>query len=191
MPDEKKSAETTIGELMTRIVKLSDVDDSLIPIGRGFAWFGLYDKDNKLGPPVTFRIGEQSPFNKRMGVVAMFQNETEVRVYAVPIEKPEKNEIATPTRHTLSKLAPTFFFEALPQDVFEAEVADELCELNEQTAFADKDDDGEPLLIRPKDLEESGGGEPELEPEPEKVNGTATEARVAGVSAEKTDAPGA
>jgi hypothetical protein len=174
MPDEK--TQTTIGDLMQKVVELAGVDDSLIPIGRGFAWFGMYTQDGKLGPPVTIKLGEPSPFNKRMGIVAMFQNETEVRVYAVPIEKPEKNEIATPTRHTLSKQAPTFFFEALPQDVFEAEVADELCELDEQTAtIAKDDDDGELMLIRPKDKEDEDDLEPEpspKEPDPE-PNGTA------------------
>jgi hypothetical protein len=155
MPDDKKTAETTIGDLMEKIVRLAGVDDSLIPIGRGFAWFGMYDRDSKLGPPITIKLGEKSPFNGRMGVVAMFQNETEVRVYSVPVEKPEKNEVSWPTRHTLNKQAPTFFFEALPQDVFEAEIADELCTLDEETAFVDKDDDGELLLIRPKDLEDA------------------------------------
>jgi hypothetical protein len=185
MADEK--TQTTIGDLMQKVVELAGVDDSLIPIGRGFCWFGMYDQVGKLGPPITIKLGEASPFNKRMGIVAMFQNETEVRVYSVPIEKPEKNEVATPTRHTLSKTAPTFYFEALPQDVFEAEVADELCELDEQTAFADKDDDGELLLIRPKDLEDAEDLVPEPDPKP---NGAAPEETAAPAPGE-TATPGA
>jgi hypothetical protein len=171
MPEVKEKAET-VETVMQRIVKLSGIDDSMIPVGRGFAWFGNYDERGQLGPPIVLKLGERSPFNKRMGIVAMFQNETEVRMYAVPLEKPEKNEIATPTRHTLSKTAPTFFFEALPHDVFEAEIADELCELDENTAAAITGDDGTVTLVRPKDLQREEEEEEE-EKEEKEPNGAA------------------
>lgn len=125
------SDSTTIGDLMQKIVKMSGIDDAMLPIGRSYVWFG------NSGQPAVIRLGEKSPFNQRMGVVAMFHNQDEVRVYAVPIDKPEKNEIPTPTRYTLSKTAPTFFVEALPQAVFEAEIADELSVLAGETANPD------------------------------------------------------
>jgi hypothetical protein len=124
----------TTDELFFQIIEMSGVDPTLVPQGKGFCWFGNYDEQGRLGPPMIFKWGERSPFNKRMGIVAMFQNDVEARIYAVPLEKPEKNEEVAFTRHTLTKTAPTFFFEVLPPDVFQAEIADELAVLASETA---------------------------------------------------------
>jgi hypothetical protein len=127
----------TVDELMAKVVEMSGIDSTTVPHGRGFCWFGNADESGMVGPPMIFKWGERSPFNKRMGIVAMFHNEVEARVYAVPLEKPEKNEEIAFTRHTLSKSAPTFFFEVLPFDVFQAEIADELKVLADETARPD------------------------------------------------------
>jgi hypothetical protein len=136
----------SVPELMAQIVALSGVGEIDVPVGKVFCWFsdGSYDEHGKLKPPWTFRLGERSPFNTRMMIVGMFQDDVEARVYAVPCEKPQDGEDVAFTRHTLSKTAPTFFFELLPPGVFQAVVADELKMLAEETAipsdFEDEDD---------------------------------------------------
>jgi hypothetical protein len=162
----------TVPELMAQIVDMSGEDVSKLPVGKGFCWFGMYDQNQKLGPPVTFRVGDRSPFNKRMGVVALFQNDAEVRVYAIPLEKPEKNEEVAFTRHTLSKTAPTFFWEALPPDVFQAEIASELIVLGEQTADPTLQDDEEEE--EQEHQQEPGSGVTESGPVPEETRPPAT-----------------
>lgn len=139
----------TVDELMDRIVKMSGEDPSKIPVAKGFAWFGIYDEEKKkLGPPTALRLGGRSPFNPNMGIVAMFQNDVEARVYAVLLRKPEGEDVPF-TRHTLSKTAPTFFWEALHPEVFQAEIADELRILKGETAEPEdfeleQDEDEEP-----------------------------------------------
>jgi hypothetical protein len=161
----------TTDELFTKIIEMSGIDPTLIPQGKGFCWFGNYDEHGRLGPPLVFKWGERSPFNKRMGIVAMFQNDVEARVYAVPLEKPDKNEEVAFTRHTLSKSAPTFFFEVLPPDIFQAEIADELSVLANETA-------------KPDDF----GDDPEAEAEEEQQAETSGESRDE-VAGEETGAP--
>jgi hypothetical protein len=127
----------TIGEFFEKIIEMSGVDPSMVPQAKGFCWFGNYDEHGKLSPPYMFKWNERSPFNSRMGIVAMFQNEVEARVYAMPVENPGKSEELAFTRHTLSKTAPTFFFEILPPQVFQAEIAEELSVLSNETAHPD------------------------------------------------------
>jgi hypothetical protein len=158
----------TVPELMNRIVEMSGEDVSKLPVGKGFCWFGMYDEEsNKIGPPLAFKVGGRSPFNKRMGIVAVFQNETEARVYAIPLEKPEKNEEVAFTRHTLSKTAPTFFWEALPPDVFQAEIADELVVLANETAdpedFSPEEEEEESEEEQSEEPEAAAEGEPPTE----------------------------
>lgn len=146
MAENKGEGPRTIGDLMKAIVELSGKDDSVLPIVKGCMWFGMYDASGRLGPPVTLHVDEKSPFNPRMHVVGLFQNDSEVRVYSVPISnKVDKGETALPTRHTLNKIAPTFVFEVMPLETFQMEYATELQALAENTAtLEDFEDEDEP-----------------------------------------------
>jgi hypothetical protein len=142
----------TVATLMAEIVEMSGVDFSSVPIGKTYGWF------NKL----LFRLGAPSPLSDRMGVVAMFQNETEVRVYLYPIANPkdarEQEELAC-TRYTLSKAAATFFSEVLALEIFKAEIAEELSLLSQETARPEDFTEGEE--------EEEAPEAPASEPAPE------------------------
>jgi hypothetical protein len=142
-----------VGDLAKKIAGLAQVETDMLPFGGGFVWKAPD------GKAFAFFQGKPSPLNDKMLVFTMFQNEYEVRVYAVPT-KADGDDKAAPTRYTFTKAAPTYFVESMRMETFIYEVADELRELDAATASED-DFTGAANGVEPK------GTEPETEEEEE------------------------
>lgn len=103
-PREYKSLEDVLAEVADR-VGLGDPQDVLAGAGRGLtvAW------EDPSGKIMVLKQGEPSPFNANGAqlIFAMFHDEEEVRVYAVPREKGPLE------RYHLSKRGRTFVKEHL------------------------------------------------------------------------------
>jgi hypothetical protein len=141
------------GDVVDRIEKLSGVNFLLLPIGCAYMWFGTVNVKDGIaspGPPTVFVPGTRSPLDKTFTVIAMYQNEDEVRVYCVPTEdaaaaeeanavkekrKPDMASALRPKRYTLMKLSPTFFVEQMINETFQAEIAAELRDLRDATTL--------------------------------------------------------
>lgn len=122
---------------------LGDPDDHIplpnLPRGAKYVWGWVPDSDGKVTTIIT---GEPWPFTKTQTVIAMFQDETEVRVYTLG-NVPNK----PPTRYTLAKAAPSIFAETMPYPIFKAELAAEFQALEEETV---EPEDFEPDEEEPK-----------------------------------------
>jgi len=110
----------------------SPIEVSLLqPITAPEKMQGLLDQMS----PTVFRVGHVCPFNDTMTILAIFEDEDEARLYAVQTVSPNgvTQRALPPTRYTVSKHAPIYSTTAMPQDVFESEVAKEIAVVDEST----------------------------------------------------------
>lgn len=110
---------TTLKDLIDAIEERCEVDFTVQPVGDHCVWFPQPGKTE----PLVFAVGEPLPLKPTLDILFVFQDETEIRVYAVPgkaASGPEKLRC-----YTLSKSAPTYFVDLLPADAFVSIVADE------------------------------------------------------------------
>jgi hypothetical protein len=151
MVEPTKTMDT--GDVVDLISKLSGVNFLRLPIGCAYMWFGTTNvKDGVVsqGPPTIFAPGARSPLDKTFTVIALYQNDDEVRAYCVPTEdaakaeeenaRKEKRDVdmasaLRPKRYTLAKISPTFFVEQMLDQTFRAEIASELRELRDATTL--------------------------------------------------------
>lgn len=102
---------------------------SEVPVGIRFRWFPIAgSKDFSV-----FEVGKPLPVNRDLIAFALFQNESEARVYccSVPNENP-----SPPHRITLSKTSPVMFIEMLALDTFIDQVSSELQDQAESISAA-------------------------------------------------------
>jgi hypothetical protein len=105
MAEEKKTPE----QIICGIAGIDAIDD--VPNATEFVW----------GGKITFKINDPVPLEglSDFNVFAMFQEDTEVRVYATPAApKAEGDLVPLPRRITLNKSNSSRFVEALRFDVF-------------------------------------------------------------------------
>jgi hypothetical protein len=131
-------------ELSKKIVAQSGTEDIDIPMLATIQWFaGPWDAT---APMTVIRHNETFPLNPAMLIFAMFQDDDEFRVYALPIKA--STPPMPPTRYRLSKTNRVFSAESMSLGVFEEEMVDEL------QVLAGISEDPVPDTLDPDDLTE-------------------------------------
>lgn len=131
-PPAPPDAKLDPAKLLEEIDALLGTPDDHIPIpalprGSRFVWGWIPDPEGKMA---LINVGHEWPYAKAMTVIAMFQDDTEVRVYALgnATDKP-----LPPTRYTVTKAAPSIFSESMPLGILKAELAKEYAILENRT----------------------------------------------------------
>lgn len=108
-----------------------------LPRGIRFVWGWIPDTDGNMG---LINVGQPWPYekSKSMTVVAMFHDDAEVRIYALPTQLHREGQGLSPTRYTLAKNAPAIFGETMPLPAFKGELE------SEYKTLMGIDDDEEP-----------------------------------------------
>jgi hypothetical protein len=131
MSDEKI---TTIKAFSERILSgvQADIDD--LRRGGGAMWFGP-------GSPCFIELTKPLPFDEYSVAIAVFQNDSVIRVYTLPAVPPTPRPAAWKTRepmcYTLTKLAPTYVFETMSLETMADEIVDEWNELAVEMSSAE------------------------------------------------------
>ena len=113
-------APLTVKDLLEAILDRSGVDVVQHSHADHFVWFGAPGQS-----PLTFTHGKPMPMRATLDVLWMFQEEEEVRVYAVPNLTATSEQPEALRCYTFSKKAPTYFVENFPPDAFVQALADE------------------------------------------------------------------
>jgi hypothetical protein len=124
------------------------------PVGRALAWFD----------GVNFTTGKPSPIDDGMTVIAVFNDDNEIRVYAVPLEGSTSGD-QTLKRYRVTKISPTIFVESMPVDTFKACVAQELVDLSLATPAIGLAEDGVTKVLFPPLDREDGDDDDDEEAE--------------------------
>jgi len=129
-----QNEEVDAGDLWGTILADAGIEHlSEVPVGVKTRWFPIgASKDFTI-----VEVGKPLPMNPDLVGFAIFQDESEVRVYACSVPKMNEKPLP-PHRLTLSKTAPTLFVEMLALDIFIKEVSGELQLLADTNPAADQ-----------------------------------------------------
>lgn len=125
---------TTLKEMAEEIERRAGVEISALPITSQYVWF-----NNPKGDPTQFKIGEECPLSGSGAIVlGLFENDTEMRVYAVqPGSDP--TSASPPLRFSLHKTSPTFSTAQMGFDLFLDEMASEWSVVASDVTTAEKE----------------------------------------------------
>lgn len=119
--EEEDEKIATIEQFNARIAR--GVGDAVHPVGAMLAWFGPD------GKPSHWKPLETVPFDRFSLVIALYQDDSVVRVYTLPAKAPEPVDkdwkIRRPLRYTLTKTAATYVVEEMDLRTMADEIIDE------------------------------------------------------------------
>lgn len=120
----------TIGDLLSLVAKRAGVDPSDIECGFTGQWL---DADHVL------KVGTPSPFNPKYIVVALYEDETSIRLYESPSGSAEDAASLSPRRVTLTKTARTLTTAVMSTSRFIDLQAEEMSLLYDGTTTAERE----------------------------------------------------
>jgi len=95
------------------------------------------------GKPVILNAGSAWPMAPDMTIVAMFKDEDEIRVYALPAKESTPQNKLVPCRYSCSRKGVGILMETMVPDTFKHLVATELASLDEETWGEDDEEEEE------------------------------------------------
>lgn len=124
-PAEKPPEMVTFKQVAERIREESGVDPLTLPTAVEVVWFPPPTAGGITPIPVQIRIGEAYPQYKSHNVLAIFDDEEEIRVYTFPgtSADPKNPMAAAPRGYHLSKKAPTYVVKIYPIDALVTAIA--------------------------------------------------------------------
>ena len=138
MADDKM----TIQSLAKDIAELTGADGSTLAALPRIARIRAFDG-------ARWAVGEAVPGQSYMMVFAIFQENSEFMIYAIPTGPGPKDEPTPPTRYMLNKLSAAQSAESMPLSTFKEVVADELDALLDEYSPSETESDDEPATVAP------------------------------------------
>lgn len=121
-------------DVMEDILERAGIEDiNEVPVGSTFSW----------GKQGVWKAEEPVPLvgYQMLNIFALFQSESEVRVYAVQKAPDPQGNVFPPHRFTLSKTSPAYFIEVIrSKELFVDEIAKELLMTIEYAGDEDDED---------------------------------------------------